>query len=591
MSLKPPADPWSSQPQDLPKPGLPHFLAFLILCLVGTIVGTLGLVSISSGSDWTNFWPAMTLQVAGGIWFGGWGVLAAGFFGVLSNLLNHGGTFCTVEYIPVNLVQALLPAWIFRRWRIHPALPGAKETGIFVLTCVVLTNLASATLLVTAQVFTGRLTVQQVPSVYLEWLAGNGLPCLLLGIPLLRAVSPHLVDSPFFCKGWWGGSPPLPRLCLRIRNWPVAARLLLEFSVAGVVPILIVCFAESMTLENERRLPGALLMSLMLNASVFLCLIFSGFAAQRLKGRVGRLAEGASRFGEGELSYRIQDMGDNELGVLGRSFNEMAHRLELLRADLKRTVAERERTLKEIEIAWEIQRSLLPESPPDLPGVGFAALMEPAKVVGGDFYDYIPLAGGSWALVIADVTDKGVPAALFMALARTLVRVYAAVYKSPSELVCAVNEFVARDNPTAMFITLFIAYLDPGRGTLTYVNAGHNPPLFLPCGTNAPVALKATGALLGVAEGLTYREEQISVGAGDLLVMYTDGVTEAMNGAHELFGSKRLESIVTGACAARAPAVLAQIDSAVRSFVAGEPQSDDLTLLVAKWEAPQEVRS
>jgi serine phosphatase RsbU (regulator of sigma subunit) len=589
MTDLPADDPWSPGSQDCLKPGLPHFCSFLVLSLVGTIVGTLGLVSSSSNPNLSNCWPAMTLQAAGGIWFGGWGVLSAGIFGVVSELLNHGNTFFTLAFIPVNLVQGFLPAWAFRHWRIHPSLPRPRDLGFFVFWCAILTNLVSASLLALVQVGSGRLPVSSLGSLYLEWMVGNALPCLVLGIPLLRAVSPHLVGSPFFCKGWWGGSPPL-RTHLRLRNWTVAARLLMDFAVAGVVPILIVCIAESLTLESD-RLPNAPLISLMFNASVFLCLIVSGFAAQKLKARVGQLAEGANRLGEGDLSYRIQDMGENELGMLGRSFNDMAHRLELLRRDLDRSVADRERTRREIEIAWEIQRSFLPKAPPDLPGVGFSARMEPAQVVGGDFYDFIPLAGGRWGLVIADVTGKGVPAALFMAIARSLVRVYSTVHESPADLVGAVNEFVSRDNSTATFVTLFLAVLNPAAGTLTYVNAGHDPPLFLPRGEKVPRLLKATGTPLGVLDGTVYEEKKIQVGTGDLLLLYTDGVTEAMNSTQELFGRQRLEKLVSESGGAGAAYVLERIEDEVRSFVAGEPQADDLTLVVAKWQAPQEVQT
>jgi phosphoserine phosphatase RsbU/P len=288
--------------------------------------------------------------------------------------------------------------------------------------------------------------------------------------------------------------------------------------------------------------------------------------------------------GEGDLAYRIQDMGENELGVLGRSFNEMAGKLELLREDLARTTAERERTAREMEIAREIQRSFLPKAPPDLPAIGFAARMEPARVVGGDFYDFIPLPDGRWILVVADVTGKGVPAALFMALTRSLVRVNAALHTSPSGLVGAVNEFVARDNSTAMFVTLFLAYLEPSTGTLTYVNAGHNPPLLLSCGKNEVSLLKSAGTPLGLVEGMIYEERKTLVGPGDLLVLYTDGVTEAMNGAQELFGAERLENLVARSGGAQAPVVLELIEEAVRSFAAGEPQSDDMTVVVAKWQ-------
>ncbi|WP_332448576.1 PP2C family protein-serine/threonine phosphatase [Methanoculleus sp.] len=245
-------------------------------------------------------------------------------------------------------------------------------------------------------------------------------------------------------------------------------------------------------------------------------------------------------------------------------------------------LSELERKKAELRIAHDIQMSFLPEDLPQVPGLDLAALALPAKEVGGDFYDAIPLPGERTALVIADVAGKGVPAALFMALSRTVMRANTLVPRSAREAVGEANALIAADAKSGMFVTLFYGVVDPAARMLTYVNAGHNPPLLFRAGGGRPEELKGTGIILGVMPEAEYGEKTVTLGSGDLLVCYTDGVTEAINANEEQFGERRLIETVMGCRTLTSGEVIDRIRDGVREFSGDEPQFDDQTLIVLR---------
>jgi sigma-B regulation protein RsbU (phosphoserine phosphatase) len=252
---------------------------------------------------------------------------------------------------------------------------------------------------------------------------------------------------------------------------------------------------------------------------------------------------------------------------------------------------ELERRAYEMEIAGGIQQSFLPESPPQIEGVELAALNSPAREVGGDFYDFIPVSQDKWGLVIADVSGKGVPAALFMALSRTLVRANAVGNPTASQAIRRANDLIVEDDRANMFVTLFYTVLDPTSKTLTYVNAGHNPPLMLRREGRDIVLLEAKGIALGVMPNIELEEREISLRKGDLVVLYTDGVTEAMNSGEEQFGQRRLVQLVEEGRNLPAQELITRIQQGVAAFSTGQPQSDDITIMVLRvaWDEKQPV--
>ena len=211
-----------------------------------------------------------------------------------------------------------------------------------------------------------------------------------------------------------------------------------------------------------------------------------------------------------------------------------------------------------------------------------------AKEVGGDFFDVIPfevipLEMGKYGILIADVSGKGVPAALFMALSRIVVRVNALWHRDPATAIGFANDIITQDSKAGMFVTLFYGSLSEKDRTLTYVNAGHNPPLMYRCRTKTFEELMPTGIFLGGLEHQVYSSRTVEIGAGDIVVLYTDGITESINGDEEMFGEDRLRSVITGTHRCFLPSVSwKKYWRRSTSFAVGQPQFDDITLMVIR---------
>lgn len=251
------------------------------------------------------------------------------------------------------------------------------------------------------------------------------------------------------------------------------------------------------------------------------------------------------------------------------------------KAERDRYQAELERKKAELEIAREIQKSLLPESLPPVPGLEIAAREIPATEVGGDFYDVVVRPQRNPGILIADVSGKGVPAALFMTLSHSIVRASALWHQHPKNVIDDANAMIAKEASSGMFVTLFFGTYDPARREVTYVNAGHNPPLLVRQG--GPVAeIPGGGVALGAVEDSRYDENVLKVGPGDLLLLYTDGVTEAVNATDEQFGVDRLKETIRSAGGQSAGAVLDRVLQAVADFTGDVRQSDDITLLALR---------
>jgi len=243
---------------------------------------------------------------------------------------------------------------------------------------------------------------------------------------------------------------------------------------------------------------------------------------------------------------------------------------------------ELERKEAEISLAADIQKSFLPRRIPSVPGFDLAATSLPAQEVGGDFYDFIPHAEGNLGLVIADVAGKSVPAALFMALSKTIVRTNALKQSRAAVVLKDSNEVIAAESSSGMFVTLFFGVLDEKTGSLVYANAGHHPPLVFRDKDARFDALLVTGPALGILAGSRYSQNQITIEPGDVMVMYTDGILEAVNPEGEQFGAKRLRSIIAGSQNLSSEELLREIVQGVTNFSAGQQQFDDITALVVR---------
>ena len=234
----------------------------------------------------------------------------------------------------------------------------------------------------------------------------------------------------------------------------------------------------------------------------------------------------------------------------------------------------------ELDVASKIQQGILPASFPEGDGFEVYGNMAPARNVGGDFFDVVLLENGRLGLAVADVSDKGVPAALFMMSSRTLLKGAAIGRGTPGEVLSEVNDLLTEDNEAFMFVTVIYAVFDPETGVLTYANGGHNNPLLVHADGTSEELSHTGGVALGVMPGLEYAESSITLDAGDTLVLYTDGVSEAMNSEGEEFGMDRFREIFVDHPPNSARDTNEAILQAVHDFAGDTPQSDDVTCLV-----------
>lgn len=234
---------------------------------------------------------------------------------------------------------------------------------------------------------------------------------------------------------------------------------------------------------------------------------------------------------------------------------------------------EKERMIKELDEARGIQFGLFPGSCPDISGFGITGVCRPCREVGGDWYDYIPLPDGRLGVVLADVSGKGMGAALLMSSTRSILRLYAEQGMPPSEVLSRVNRTLLNDFPSARFVTLVYAILDPARRTLTFANAGHLQPLLVdPAGTQ--FLETDAGLPLGIMNS-EYSEREVAMPVGSRLFLYSDGVTEAINSAEEEYGADRIARHVSGP-SSNVKSLLGDVDL----FTAGRPASDDVTVVL-----------
>jgi serine phosphatase RsbU (regulator of sigma subunit) len=309
---------------------------------------------------------------------------------------------------------------------------------------------------------------------------------------------------------------------------------------------------------------GAILMGVLLAFAMF----------RRLTRAIGAIVEDVGIVAEGDLGHAIRSVDTAEFARLESGINTMIGKILSYTEELERKKAE-------LQVAADIQQEFLPKKLPDIPGFDIAARTAPAREVGGDFYDLFPTGDGRYAMVIADVAGKGVPASLFMAFSRTVIRIVSRWERSARQVLSDTNSIFIGDTGSDTFVTVFYALLDANGKRFTFINAGHNPPLLLhPGGSYEEFA--PTGPVVGLVEDPGYTEQQVTLRQGDLLVLYTDGITEAINGSEEMFGDERFRAIILSSAGLPAAGIADAIQQEVARFCGNVPQYDDMTLLVLK---------
>jgi phosphoserine phosphatase RsbU/P len=306
---------------------------------------------------------------------------------------------------------------------------------------------------------------------------------------------------------------------------------------------------------------------------------------------LGRLAATAAAIARGNLDVPTPATGaHDEVGVLARSFDQMRLALKDYIANLTATTKAKERLESELKIARNIQMSFLPKRFPPFPDItafDLHAALEPAWEVGGDLYDFFLTGDGRLLFLVGDVSGKGVPAALFMAVTKTLIKGIAEQESDPAQILTKVNRELCVDNESMLFVTLFLAILDTATGELSFSNAGHNPPARIdPEGAASWLSLPR-GVFLGIMEEAVYRTATTTLVPGETLVAYTDGVTEAMDPAQRLFGSARLLDLLAERSDLAPEAMDAAVMDAVRAFAGDAPQADDITVLALRFHGQE----
>jgi sigma-B regulation protein RsbU (phosphoserine phosphatase) len=277
----------------------------------------------------------------------------------------------------------------------------------------------------------------------------------------------------------------------------------------------------------------------------------------------------------------------DEVGRLAESFIHMERSLGIYIEELKETTSAKEKIESELRVASDIQMSMVPHiftTIPQRPEVEIYATLMPAREVGGDLYDFYLLGQNELFFTVGDVSDKGVPAALLMAVTKTLTKGFAEPGRAPSELLSRTNAELASNNPSLMFVTMYFAKLDLATGELAYSNAGHNPPLIIREGGKVEWLKLPDGLVLGVDMDTPYITETTRLNPGDTIVVYSDGVTEAMNKKKELFSEERLLKILEKNSTGTPEDIVSAVTAAVNDFASGAYQSDDITVLAVRYK-------
>ena len=243
---------------------------------------------------------------------------------------------------------------------------------------------------------------------------------------------------------------------------------------------------------------------------------------------------------------------------------------------------ERQRLESELELSQIVQRALLPQRMPEIKGVELAAFSRPSEIIGGDYFDFFQFRDGTHGLVIADVSGHGVSAGMLMSSLQMAIRTMAPLTDSPAEVLERINHFYIHNIHFTTFVTVFLACFDPATLTLSYVNAGHNPPAVRRRSDGTITWLKPTAPAVGLAEEFHPRMESISFAEGDSLLLYTDGVTEVLNIGNEMFGQERLAQLVHQFADRPAPDLLQAVRQALSAFGGNQPLVDDVTMVALK---------
>ena len=442
------------------------------------------------------------------------------------------------------------------------------------------------------------LTIRQlfdVNSVYLQYYKDGETYTLV--DPELGVMSIGEVEEPYEAFSQYVGNVRIPPTVYQYKNqWLCTACEPVEDEVDGeIVTVGMNCVDIDMNdVIRERHW-------FLFNSAVFIvALTLAAMAASMLLTRklatrpLKLLAEGTMDFAQADGGFSKDDVirlpihSNDEIGDLYREIQSMQERIVDGTDRLTRITAERERVSTELRMATEIQSAMLPSIFPPFPDrkeFDLYASMDPAKEVGGDFYDFFMIDDDHLCLLIADVSDKGVPAALFMMSAKILINYRAQMGGTPGDIIAAVNAQMSKGNKSKMFVTVWMGILDVQTGVLTCTNAGHEYPV-VRTGDVFRVFRDKHGLMIGVMPKAKYANYELTLEPGDAIFVYTDGVPEANNASGEMYGMTRLEAALNRAAGEAHEDILRDVRADVDAFVGDARQFDDLTMLCLEYRGP-----
>lgn len=302
----------------------------------------------------------------------------------------------------------------------------------------------------------------------------------------------------------------------------------------------------------------------------------------------GETSDETEGFELGAADYILKPVNPPILRARVKTHLALKQNMDALQLTSEELAFAKERMEKELNVGRRIQLSMLPSTHPDDDAFTISATMRAARQVGGDLYDYFFLTPREFCVCIGDVSDKGVPASLFMAVTKTLIRASASNDASTASIVTRINDELAVDNESCMFVTMFLAICDLHTGNVRYTNAGHNPPFIKRANGEVESLTDIHGPVAGAVEGLAYKQSDLQLKQGDLLFLYTDGVSEAMNAQDELFSDSEIARRLSQLPGNDPEQSIDTLLSAVDEHAAGCEQSDDITMLAFRFDADTE---
>lgn len=417
---------------------------------------------------------------------------------------------------------------------------------------------------------------------------GKSLSMFKTKLPVLwNAITISLKGQPTSSYYLWEDKPGLLREKFFV-GIPVRGTACILFATVYVDEFYGPLRAAENSIRNEMIVSARLLLGSALVVTAIIVLI-STLVARKISQPIRQLAHHAQLIGQGQLGKSIAIHAHDEVGELATVLDKMSFDLAKYIENLRKTTAVKERMEGELNTAHNIQQSILPHVFPPFPGIvefDIFATMIPAKEVAGDFYDFFFVAPGKLAFVIGDVSDKGVPAALFMAITRTLIRFFGLNRMAPAEIMARTSEALAVENEAKMFVTAIYGEYDLHTGSIVLANAGHNSPVLFRNGLAQFERLPAN-IPLGTGYACKYAESILSLAGGDLLFLYTDGVTEAqtINGA--FYGNEKLLAALASHAGNGTPTELCRrIENELRAYTRGTEPADDITMLALRLNVP-----